>query len=299
MSFLSTAFSGASNNFTPQGSPQLQQQIQTANQNYATANSGFDSLAKALQDQMAGRGPNLANQQLQNATGQNVANQAALMAGQRGASSNVGLMSRQIANQGANIQQQAAGQSASNVLAQQLAAQQQLGGVYQAQAGAANQNYATSQGGQNQNNQIGSNAASFNAKMNQDLIGGIAGGGAKMFGMSEGGQIPEGSVAKQSGFGQNFLQGLSPAINAMMLAKGGAVLPFSPSDYRQGGEVQAKAPQQQATVQGNSLKNDKIPAMVSEGEVVIPRSVMQSKDPAAAAAQFVAQVMAGKHKGRK
>lgn len=293
MSFLSTAFSGASNNFTPQGQPQLQDQIKTANQNYSQANTGFNSLASMLQQQAAGKGPNLANQQLQNATGQNVANQAALMAGQRGASSNVGLMSRQIANQGANIQQQQAGQSASNVLAQQLAAQAQLGNVYGAQANAANQNYGVSQGGQNQNNQIGSNAASFNAKMNQDLISGVAGGGAKLFGMAEGGQVPN----TQPSFSQNFVNSIKPMV--AMMADGGAVLPFSPIDLRQGGEIQAQAPQQRAEVQGNSLKNDKIPAMVSEGEVVLPRTVTQSPDAPHAAAQFMAQVMAGKHRARK
>src|SRR4051812_48434649 len=43
-----------------------------------------------------GTGPNPAQAMLNQSTGQNVANQAALMAGQRGAAGNVGLMARQV-----------------------------------------------------------------------------------------------------------------------------------------------------------------------------------------------------------
>ena len=54
-----------------------------------------------LQNVANGTGPNPAQAMLANATGQNVANQAALMAGQRGSNANVGLMARQAAQQGA------------------------------------------------------------------------------------------------------------------------------------------------------------------------------------------------------
>ncbi len=60
----------------------------------------------------------------------------------------------------------------------------------------------------------------------------------------------------------------------------------------QGGHVDAKSPDQKATKSGNSYSNDKVPTLLSEGEVVIPRSVMQGKDPARGAADFVAKVMA-------
>jgi hypothetical protein len=62
-------------------------------------------------------------------TGQNVANQAALMAGQRGAGANTGLIARQAAQQGAATQQQAAGQGATLQAQQSLNALNQLGGV--------------------------------------------------------------------------------------------------------------------------------------------------------------------------
>jgi hypothetical protein len=70
----------------------------------------------------------------------------------------------------------------------------------------------------------------------------------------------------------------------MAAAKGGLA--------KGGGHVAAKKPSQKAEKGGNSYSNDKIPAMLSEGEIVLPRSVTQSKDPTAAAAKFVSQVLA-------
>ncbi len=49
-----------------------------------------------------------------------------------------------------------------------------------------------------------------------------------------------------------------------------------------GGHVPGKA-----KVSGDSLKNDTVPTMLSPGEMVIPRSVMNEEDPAEAAKQFV------------
>lgn len=83
------------------------------------------------------------------------------------------------------------------------------------------------------------------------------------------------------------------ATGAMFAAKGGVS-----HDYRGGGGVKAKKPQEKAVKSGNSYANDKIPAVLSEGEVVIPRSVMQGKDPARGAAQFVQAVLAKKRARR-
>lgn len=118
------------------------------NQSYTDVQSGLASqqqLLQALQAQQGiqnqsdvynqlqgvanGTGPNPAQAMLNQATGQNVANQAALMAGQRGAGSNVGLMARQAAQQGAATQQQAAGQGATMQANQSLNALGQLGGL--------------------------------------------------------------------------------------------------------------------------------------------------------------------------
>lgn len=49
-----------------------------------------------------------------------------------------------------------------------------------------------------------------------------------------------------------------------------------------------------AKTKGDNLKNDTVPAMLSPGEVVIPRSIMNSPDAPKKAAEFVARVMAKK-----
>lgn len=159
-------------------------------------------LANQLQLQAQGGGPNPAQAALNQATGQNIQNQAALMASQRGTSSNPGLMSRQAAMQGANIQQQAVGQGATMQAQQQIAAQhalqaqqgmmgnlagQQVGqqagaisGLNQAiqgnqsnMLGAINaQNQANIQNA-SQQNQANAGIAQQNAKQSGDLFGGL------------------------------------------------------------------------------------------------------------------------------
>ena len=88
-----------------------------------------------LQGVANGTGPNPAQAQLAQATGANTANQAALMAGQRGAGSNVGLIAREAAQQGGANQQQAAGQAATMQAQQSLGALNQLGGIAGQQVG--------------------------------------------------------------------------------------------------------------------------------------------------------------------
>lgn len=163
-------------------------------------------------DVAAGKGPNPATAMLDNATGANTANTAALMAGQRGSSQNVGLIARQAAGAGASIQQQAAGQAAS------LQAQQSLAAM-NAQAGIAGQQVAQQQGataglntfaqsgnqtvlnsiqGENssavankaQENAANAGIAGIAAKGQQDLIGGAMGGAGSALGMAKGGKVP-------------------------------------------------------------------------------------------------------------
>lgn len=156
------------------------------------------SVFNQLQNVASGQGPNPAQTALANATGQNVANQAALMGSQRGASQNAGLMARQAANQGANIQQQAAGQAANMQANQSLNALNQMGGIagqqVNQQAGTLqnyNQNAQNNQAAQmnaqnafNQNNvAMQSNMnnanqaiAAGNQKAQGDLFGGLMSG---------------------------------------------------------------------------------------------------------------------------
>lgn len=84
-----------------------------------------------------GQGPNPAQAMLQQQTGQNAAQQASLMAGQRGASSNVGMIARQAAQQGTNMQQQATGQAAQMQAQQSLNALGTMGNMANQQASQA------------------------------------------------------------------------------------------------------------------------------------------------------------------
>ena len=295
------------------------QQQNLANQLAAQGAQGMGSqtaLTQALMQQMQGGGPNPAQMALANATGANVANQAALMAGQRGASANAGLMARQAAQQGAGIQQQAAGQGALMQAQQQLAAQNALQNLAQTQIGqqtgaVGNLNqYALSNQGQ-QMGMMGSQNAANQAmqaagmKQGGSLIGGLinAAGGAlagpvgalaaNMFtskpAASSGGSSG-GSMGGQRNFGLNlnYAQGgeVQSDFNALHeLYHGG---PYQPK-MMEGGEVPGEP-----KVNYNTPKNDTVVAKLTPKEIVLPLSVTQSDDPANEAAKFVAAIMAKK-----
>lgn len=171
------------------------------------------SVFNQLQGVANGTGPNPAEAQLAQSTGQNVANQSALMAGQRGSSQNVGLIARQAAQQGANIQQQAAGQAATMQANQSLNALNSQGALATSQANQqANATNAYSQAAQSeQANTLGAIAAQNNAnvgmtsnqnsanagisgiaaKQQGDLVGNLTGGLGSALGLAEGGVIPK------------------------------------------------------------------------------------------------------------
>jgi len=196
------------------------------------------ALAGQLSNQAQGQGPNPAQAALNAATGQNIASQGALMAGQRGAGSNPALIARQAAMQGANTQQQAVGQSATMQAQQQLAAQHQLANLSAQQVGQqANAVSGFNQAAQSeQGNLLGSIGAQNNANVGmqsninstnagiqginaqgqQALTGGIlgaAGGALKgLAGFAEGGVVPE--TGPTTSFGKYFnqdTQGQSPS----------------------------------------------------------------------------------------
>ncbi|CAM6004768.1 unnamed protein product [Sphagnum balticum] len=160
-----------------------------------------------LQGIANGTGPNPAAAQLAQATSANTANQAALMAGQRGSSQNVGLMARQAAQQGAANQQNAAGQAATMQANQSLNALSQMGGLATsqanqlAQATSANtsanqseqQNLLNSIAAQNnanvgmQSNVNSANAGLAQGEMGQqsNLLGNITGAVGSVFGLGK------------------------------------------------------------------------------------------------------------------
>lgn len=174
------------------------------------------TLAQQLANEANGVGPNPAQAALNQSTGQNINEAAALAASQRGAGTNAGLIAEGAARQGASTQQQAIGQAATLQAQQQIAAQQQeqqLAAQQVAQGAGAIQ-------GQNQVNQgeqailEGANTSANNAAVSQqgnindvnartaagnqnvlgNVIGGVLSGGASAVGaisslFAEGGEV--------------------------------------------------------------------------------------------------------------
>lgn len=281
----------------------------------ATGNQA--SLSGMLMNQAQGQGPNPAQAMLANATGANVANQAALAAGQRGASANPGLIARQAAMAGAGIQQQAAGQAATLQAQQQLAAQNELGLVSAQQQAAQQVANAQNIGAQGSINSA-ITAPAQAARAGQ--FGGIQqGAGASQAVQSQGtGNTPQtnNNAAFLSGSGMNPTGFYD--LNAggqvgpksrlgMHLASGGMAKAEKVPAMVSPGEIylkpaQAKAvsegkmsPMQgekipgKAKVKGDSLKNDTVKKTLDEGGVVVKRSMASDSDKAAA---FVRAVMA-------
>lgn len=195
----------------------LTQQQMLANQTQPGVAQGVNTQANLtgqLQGVINGTGPNAAQTALNQNTATNVANQAALMAGQRGASANPGLLARQAAMQGAATQQQAVGQAATTQAQQQIAAQQQLAGLAQTQVGQGAQAVqGVNSAQQNEQNILqGANTAANNANVSmQSNINNVNAGVA-------------GQNQQQAG---NVVNGIGSALSSvggfLGLAKGGEV----------------------------------------------------------------------------
>lgn len=168
-----------------------------------------------LQNITNGQGPNPAQAQLAQATAANTANQAALMAGQRGSSANTGLIARQAAMQGGANQQASAGQAATLQAQQSLSALGQQGQIAQNQI---------------QNQQQAANA-DINAHQNQQqqLLNAIGQQNNANVGMQSNVNNANAGIANTVAGGQmqligNLAGGAGSA--AMMMAGGGSVMPL-------------------------------------------------------------------------
>lgn len=251
------------------------------------------SVFNQLQGVASGQGPNPAQAMLNNATGANVANQAALMAGQRGSSANAGLMARQAGQQGAGIQQNAVGQGAALQAQQSLGALGQMGGIAGQQVGQQMQGVQgfnqAAQGQQsnlmnmmaNQNN-INAKTAEENAKRKSAGIGGLFGGiGGALAG-------PVGSM----------LGGGAPSFGAGSIPGLGGGMPLSGGSYAKGGEISAIGKENYGprSSVGRHLKGisnyaagGKVEAKVSPGEIYL------TPEKARAVAHGKASPMSGEH----
>ena len=118
---LNTGYNAAQNGITG-----VQNVANTLAPGVAAGTSAQNQLTQMYLNQANGTGPNPAQAQLNLNTGANIAQTAALMAGQRGAGANPGLAAVNAAQTGAATQQTAAGQEAQTEAQQQLAAEQNL-----------------------------------------------------------------------------------------------------------------------------------------------------------------------------
>lgn len=419
MSFIGGLFSGSKGaNFEPEQATgieqaqemyRLQQQRLRDQQAFTKALAG--QMPQALQQQamlgeqlagaVQGTGPSVAQRQLAEATGQNVAGLSAALAGQRGASANVGLTGRNIGQLGARSQQEMAQQASTLRAQEQIAARQQLAALTGQQVGALSeaqrQGIAGTQGAYQaeqqaiaERNRINAIIASGNQQFQAGLVGGLLGAGASalkggvggggganmaaggevtnenddeeqddffstfskamsaqkpsqnpnyqagqmagqaagqaagsalssLFGKSVQGQTKGGYAGANLGVQTQMPQVINPMptaanIGAMklglshggkvpaMVSPGEKYLPPSEVKKVAKGEKDAlsagKTIPGKAKVSGDSYANDTVKATLQEGGIVIPRSVMQSDDPAEKARQFVAAVLAKKQAKR-
>lgn len=320
--------------------PNLPYQLQNAWDNSQVTGANQRMMSQDLQNQAMGiGGPAPEQTMLNQQTGANTANQAALMAGQRGASSNPALMAKMIAQQGAMNQQGAVGQGATMAQQRMMGAQNQRMQLEQAQA----QNYLQSQNimqgalaSQNRDVTTGvlgaeqiQNAQNMQANnANSQLMGGVLGAGALIggamlmgapAGVYKGGKIekPKGydlggivrydAAGDPSGPSQPSDSGGSPMSSVMGGLQGAASLKglmggsggssgngqysSTLSGEAKGGKISGKS-----EVPGNSPENDKVPALLSPGEVVIDKETLADKGAIGKAARMVADHIAQRNK---
>lgn len=127
------------------------------------------------------------------------------------------------------------------------------------------------------------------AKALQEGIGGL---GKSSFGPANTAQAASQIGADVGGALAGFANPLAGGV------AGGAANALSGLKFARGGDGVVKAgPGQKAKKSGDNYANDKIPAVLSEHEIVLPRSVTLSDDPVGKAASFVQAVIA--KRGRK
>lgn len=352
------------------------------------------NLAQMYFNQANGAGPNPAQAELNQATGQNIAQQAALVAGTRGGATNAGLIARENAQQGAATQQSAVGQAATLNAQQQLAAEsnlQNLSANQIAQGTSATQGLNNAQ--QNEQGILqGANTSLNNANVSQQSninstnaavatgnantaaktvsgIGNAIVGGALGLAFADGGEVSEDAMPwhkarKMATGGVVGQQTAAPVsyvgqwLNSNVQTSGPTLQPgqaidtsgANPFDFKakdkkaatlpsttgaqlasntaadvggdaiaevagdpgemasnimysahgglmkRGGKVDAKGKDEKAVKGGDSYANDKIPAMLSQGEFVIDRETMKDPGPMGQMARALAQHISKRNK---
>lgn len=251
-----------------------------------------DALLRQLQQQYAamaaGNGPSLAQGQLQQATDANIRNAMALGAAQQGQGLGYASALRNIADQSAAARQQAAAQSAMIRNAEQMQGMQGMGGIAGMYGGMRGQDLG--QSGMTADNAYRYDALKAgidaqNAAGRRQFTGQVLGAIGSTF--SPGG--PLSGLFKSGGGGG--LTDLADPMNAW--AQGPTLTEATPMSsggrvpgYAQGGALDSRA-------------NDTVPAMLSPGEIVLPRSISLAPDAADRAKLFVEAIQARRARGQQ
>lgn len=233
-------------------------------------------------------GPSLAELQMHRATDANAQGAAGAIASQRGM--NPAMAQRLVLNQRAQMGQQEAGQTAALRAQEQLQAQNQLGGLLAQQQG---QNTGLMNMGIGAN-QAQNNMAFQNLWAQQGMDQSTAATNAGLVSAAQAQKMGLAGYAAQAGASAvgGALQGAG-ALGAQYMNNGAAAgsmtQPYvteATQAYPGGGEIMMSTGMSDGglvlgrpNVPGDSPRNDTVPARLSPGEVVIPRSIVD--DPVA------------------
>lgn len=226
------------------------------------------ALLKQYQDMAAGTGPSLAQGQLQQATDRNLAQAMALGAAQQGQGLGYASALRNIADQSAAARQQAAAQAAMIRNAEQMQGMQGTGALLGQIGGQDFQRQ-----GMGQTNAYNYDALNSQIAAQNRQPGGLGGSLLNAAGaiFQPGGPLT--GLFKQQPAAQ------PPPPDPLPLSSGGQV-----PGYAMGGQM-------------DSRRNDTVPAMLSPGEIVLPRSITMAPNAAERSKAFVEAVLARREKG--
>jgi hypothetical protein len=228
--------------------------------NYNQAQAQQQGLINSLQGQAMGQGPGaqLSNNFMNQAMGQNAANAMGLAASQKGI--NPAMAARIGGQNAAMMNAQAAGQGANMNLQQQLGAQQQLGSMLGQNQALNAQTFGQAMSGANQ--QFGTLA---NQQMDINHLDQLT--------QAQNAQNAMGAQQINANVASENLKGKTGMLGGLFNGIGGAVGKMAMAS--EGGRVPGQAPHN-----GDYIKNDTVPAMLSPGEIVIPRSAATDREKA-------------------
>jgi hypothetical protein len=291
------------------------------------------NLSNMLMNQANGAGPNPAQAQYAENAANIAKQQAGAAASAKGISP--ALAARLVSEQGGQATQAAAGQEATLAAQQQLAAEQNLQnlsanqvaqgatavqGVNNAQQneqqilqGANTSANNAAVGMQSNINNVNSQVAAANQQQAGNIVSGIGSALSKVpiigsLFAEKGGMVhvPKmyadgGGVTGAPTSGPQSYVGQWLNSSGGMSSSGPQIQPTSAAAnkgglMKKGGPVKAANAKEKAQVPGDSLKNDKVPAMLSEGELVIDRDTMKDPGPMGQMARALAMHISKRNK---